>query len=80
MDLGIPQGLSISQLLLFVYIRSVYNDVKETDAHAAGLIDKIIVDKDSRDIDENRATLSKVLLICHEWAQECYIEFDYGNR
>jgi hypothetical protein len=36
--------------------------------------------KGDRDIDKNTATLSRVLEICHEWAQECHNDFDYGDK
>jgi hypothetical protein len=54
--------------------------IREAGAHVVGFIDNITINKDGRYINKNTATLSKMLQICHEWAQECHIEFDYGDK
>ena len=79
-DSGIPQGSPISPLLFLIYTGSLYRKIKETGAHVVGFIDDITIYKGGRDIDKNTATLSRVLQICHEWAQECHTEFDYGDK
>lgn len=58
---------------------SLYNKIRETGADV-GFIDNITIYKDDRDINKNTETLNNVLHICHEWTQECYTEFDYGNK
>jgi hypothetical protein len=77
---GIPQSLPISPLLLLIYTSSLYNKIREAGAHVVGFIDDITIYKGGRDIDKNTATLSRVLQICPEWAQECHTEFDYGDK
>ena len=79
-DSGIPQGSPISPLLFLIYTSSLYLKIKEAGAHVVGFIDDITIYKGGRDVDKNTATLSRVLQICHEWAQECHTEFDYGDK
>jgi retron-type reverse transcriptase len=68
-DSGIPQGSPISPLLFLIYRSSLYNKIREAGAHVVGFIDDITIYKGGRDIDKNTATLSRMLQICHEWAQ-----------
>jgi hypothetical protein len=79
-DSGIPQGSPISPLLFLIYTSSLYNNIREAGAHVVGFIDDSIIYKGGRDIDKKTATLSRVLQICHDWAQECHAEFDYGDK
>lgn len=80
MNSGILQGLPVSPLLILIYISSLYRKIREIGAHVVGFIDDITIYKGSRDIDNNIATLSRVLQICHEWAQELHTEFGYGDK
>ena len=79
-DSGIPQGSPISPLLFLIYTSSLYRKIREAGAHVVGFIDDITIYKGGKDIDKNTATLGRVLHICHEWAQECHTEFDYGDK
>ena len=79
-DLGIPLDSPISPLLFLIYTSSLYCKIKEAGAHVVGFIDDITIYKGGKDIDKNTATLIKMLQICHEWAQECHTEFDYGDK
>ena len=63
-----------------IYISSLYRKIRGIGAHVAGFIENITIYKDSRGIDNNIATLSRVLQICHEWAQEFRTEFGYGDK
>ena len=80
MDLGIPQGLPISPLPFLISKSSLYRKIREAGAHVVGFIDDITIYKGGEDIDKNTATLGRALHICHEWAQECHTEFDYGDK
>ncbi len=44
------------------------------------LMTLITIYKSGRCIDTNTATLSKMLQICYEWAQECHTGFDNGDK
>ena len=79
-DSGIPQGSPISPLLFLIYTSSLYSEIRKAGAHVVGFIDDITIFTGGRDIDKNTATLSNVLQICHEWAQKCHTEFDYGDK
>ena len=79
-DLGIPQGSPISPFLFLIYTSSLYCKIRETGAHAVGFIDDITIYKGGKDVYKNTATLSRVLQICHEWAQECHTKFVYGDK
>jgi hypothetical protein len=62
------------------WITKYSHKIREAGAHVVGFIDDITIYKSGMDIDKNTATLSRVLQICHEWAQECHTEFDYGDK
>ena len=80
MNSGILQGLPVSPLLILIYISSLYRKIRGIGAYVVGFIDDITIYKGSRDIDNNIATLSRVLQICHEWAQWFRTEFGYGDK
>lgn len=58
MDPGIIQDLSITPLLVLVYMSSLFCKIREIGAHFVGLINDITSYKGSRDIDKSTAKLS----------------------
>jgi hypothetical protein len=77
---GILQGSLISPLLFLIYTSSLYKKIKKADVHVIGLVDDITIYIGSRDVDKNTEKLKNVLQVCHDWAQECHTEFDYGDK
>lgn len=69
-----------SRCFCFWFTQVLHKIILEADAHFVDFIDDITIYKGSGNINRNTKTLSKVLQICHEWAQECHTEFDYGDK